>query len=84
MLLPEITISVAMSIEKYGLGFVPNGRNEPLFDPETLWRIPSDINLNPIDPPPRKIIKTDLAVLSARRAGNRGAANRRTTTPVLF
>ena len=84
MLLPEITISVAMSIEKYGLGFVPNGRNEPLFDPETLWRIPSDINLNPIDPPPRKIIKTDLAVLSARRARNRGAANRRTTTPVLF
>ena len=82
MLLPELVLSVAMSIENYGLGFMPNGRKEPLFDPETLWRIPSDVNLDPIDPPTRKITKTDLAVLNARRAGNRGAHNRRKTTPV--
>ena len=59
MLLPELVISIAMSIENYGLQCVA-GRTEPLFDPESLWRIPTDINLTPLDPPTRKITKTDL------------------------
>ena len=72
-----------MSIEDYGLQQTAHGQTEPMFDPESLWRIPGDINLTPLPPPDRKITKTDLAVLNARRAGNRGKAKRRRTTPVL-
>ena len=82
MLLPELVISVAMTFENYGLGQVTHGREQPMFDPESLWRIPTDINLTPLPPPDRKIIKTDLAVLNARIAGNRGKTKRRRTTPV--
>jgi hypothetical protein len=54
-----------------------------MFDPESLWRIPTDVNLTALEPPVRKITKTDRAVLKGRRAGNRGKAKRRSTTPVL-
>jgi hypothetical protein len=84
MLLPELVISVAMTLEKYGVEYLPHGRTEPLFDPKSLWRIPPDINLTPLPPPVRKITKKDLAVLNARRAGNRGRANRRTKTTPVF
>jgi hypothetical protein len=80
--MPELVISVALTIEKYGLEFIAHGRPEPLFDPKTLWRIPTDINVAPISLPVRKITTTDVVVLNARRAGNRGQANRRKTTPV--
>jgi len=79
MLLPELVISVAMTFEDYGLQQVAYGRTEPMFDTESVWRIPADINLAFLAPPVRKITKTDLAVLTARRAGNRGKANRKTT-----
>jgi hypothetical protein len=79
MLLPELVLSVAMTIEEYGLNQVPYSRAEPIFDPESLWRIPAGINLIPLAPPVRQITKKDLAVLWARRAGNRGKANRKTT-----
>src|SRR5262245_61485041 len=82
MLLPELVISVAMTIENYGLGHVAYGRIERMFDPESLWRIPADINLTPLPPPDRKITKADLVVLNARIAGNRGKTKRRRTTPV--
>jgi len=82
MLLPELVISVAMTIERYGLEYLAHGRTEPLLDSESLWRIPTDINLIPLPLPVRKITKTDIAALNARRAGNRGTANRRKTTPV--
>lgn len=83
MLLPELVISVAMSIEDYGLNQVAHGQTEPMFDPESLWRIPGDINLISLPLPVRELTRTDLAVLNARRAGNRGKATRRSTTPVL-
>jgi hypothetical protein len=82
MLLPGLVLSVAMSIEEYGLNQVAHGRTQPMFDPEFLWRIPIDINLTPVAPPARELTDTDLAVLKARRAGNRGKAKRRKTTPV--
>jgi len=82
VLLPDLVISVAMSFEAHGLNHVPYGRTESMFDPESLWHIPEDINLTLLQPPVRKITKADLAVLRARRAGNRGKANRK-ATPVL-
>jgi hypothetical protein len=54
LLMPELVISVALTIEKYGLEFIAHGRAEPLFDPETLWRIPTDINVAPISFPVRR------------------------------
>jgi hypothetical protein len=83
MLLPELVISIAMTIEVYGLQCVAAGRTEPLLDPESLWRIPPDINLTPLELPTRKITRTDLAVLNARRAGNRGRRKQNKTTPVF-
>jgi hypothetical protein len=69
----------ALTIEKYGLEFT---YSRPLFDAQSLWRIPAGINVAPIPLPVRKIIISDVVVLNARRAGNRGQANRRKTTPV--
>jgi len=82
LLMPELVIAVALMIEKYGLEFVTPNRAEPPFDPESLWRIPADINVTPISLPVRKITIGDVVLLNARRAGNRGQANRRKTTPV--
>ena len=83
MLMPELVIAVAMTIEDYGLQQIAHRQAEPMFDPESLWRIPADFNLDPIAPPPRKLTKIDRAVLKARRAGNRRKAKPRKTTPVL-
>jgi hypothetical protein len=83
MLLPELVISIAMTIETYGLQCVAAGRTDPLFDPESVWRIPPDMNLSPLEPPSRKITKKDQAVLNARRAGNRGKRKQHKTTPVF-
>jgi hypothetical protein len=83
MLLPDLVIAVAMTFADYGLSQVAHGRTKPMLDPESLWRIPTDINIDPLPPPVRQITKTDRAVLKARRAGNRGKAKRRSTTPVL-
>jgi hypothetical protein len=83
MLVPELVIAVAKTIEKYGLKHVPHSRKEPLFDPESFWRIPRNINVAAIQPPIRKITQTDISVLNRRRAGNRGKAKRAKTTPVL-
>jgi hypothetical protein len=61
-----------------GLGLsVPPSCKGPLFDRDSLWRIPANINLASVPPPYRKLTAADLAALSARRAGNRGRANRR-------
>jgi hypothetical protein len=80
MLLPELVLAVAMSIEEYGLGQVAHGQIEPMFDPKSVWCVPADVNLAPVAPPARALTEKDLAVLKDRRAGNRGKAK---TTPVL-
>lgn len=76
LLMPDLVVAVAMEFERYGLG--SDARPEPAFDPDTLWRIPADINVVPFPPPIRKLRTQDLAVLNARRAGNRGRARLRT------
>jgi hypothetical protein len=86
MLLPELVLAVALSIEDYGLQQTAHGQTEPMFDPQSLLRISPDINLTALEPPIRKVAAKDLAVLKTRRSGNRGKANRRNrrkTTPVL-
>ena len=81
MLMPDLVLAVALEFEQRGL--TPYARTEPVLDPETLWRIPPDINVAPLPPPARKIRSQDKVILNDRRAGNRGRANQRETTPVL-
>ena len=76
MLLPDFVLSVALFLQNYGLANVPQAREEPMLDPKTLWRIRSDMNVAPIPPPVRKINRHGIAVLNARRAGNRGKSKR--------
>jgi hypothetical protein len=83
MLLPDLVLAVGIELERLGLSVVPHACGEPTLDPETLWRIPPDINVAPLPPPIRKIRPQDLVVLNNRRAGNRGKAKVRKTTPVL-
>lgn len=82
MLMPDFVLAVALEFERHGLGIVPHARTEPTLASETLWRIPSDINVVPLPPPIRKIRPQDLAILNNRRAGKRGKGNLRKTTPV--
>jgi hypothetical protein len=82
MLMPDLVLAVGLEFEQRGFSHVPHARSKSVFDPETLWRIPPDINVAPLSPPARKIRSQDLAILHARRAGNRGRANQHETTPV--
>jgi hypothetical protein len=72
MLMPDLVIALALSFEHLGLSFVPQGLEEPTLDRKTLWCIPHNINVVPIEPPVRKIRAEDLLILNERRAGNRG------------
>jgi hypothetical protein len=82
-LLPDLVLGVAMTFEKYGLEAPVHGREGPLFDPATLWRIPDEIGLSAVPPPARRIRAEDTAVLNARRAGHRGKRRPSKATPVL-
>jgi len=82
MLMPDFVMSVALSFQEYGLSSIPQSRNESTLDPETLWRIGPDMNVVAVPLPVRKIGQNGLAILNARRAGNRGRVNISKTTPV--
>jgi hypothetical protein len=78
LLMPDLVLAVAMEFERYGLDIVSNTRPESALDPETLWRVPADINVSPFPVPIRKLRQQDVIVLNNRRAGNRGLAGART------
>jgi hypothetical protein len=73
-LMPDFVLAVAMEFERYGLGVASNSRKESVLDPDTLWRIPADINAVPFPLLIRKLRPRDIVVLNNRRAGNRGQA----------
>ena len=75
LLMPDFVLAVARSFEDFALTKVTS-RVDAGLDLETLWRIPADINVVPVPPPPRAIRVVDTRVLNARRAGNRGKRNR--------
>jgi len=77
MLMPDLVLAVALEFERHSLSSAPHVLTEPMSDPETLWRIPTKINVLPIPPLTRKIRRQDLSVLNHRRAGNRGKAKLR-------
>jgi hypothetical protein len=50
MLMPDFVIAVALKFQDLGLTVGPLAFAEPLLDPETLWRIPPDIDVVPVSP----------------------------------
>ncbi|MGE4004152.1 MAG: hypothetical protein AB7I48_28550 [Planctomycetaceae bacterium] len=83
LLMPDLVLAVGLEFERTGLTAAPHASSKPTTDSKTLWRIPPDVNVVPIPPQTRKIRGQDLIVLNKRRAGNRGRANARKTTPVF-
>ncbi len=81
LLMPELVVGLAMSIERYGLQDREDARS--LFDIETLWRIPSDIGVTPLPLPRRALRPVDLGILKDRRSGNRGRRHHHETTLIL-
>lgn len=79
-LVPDLIIGVGLTYEKYGLSRAAEGGKGSMLDPQTVWRIPPDINIEPVPPPPRSILSEEIVILNARRAGNRGRVNRNKTT----
>ena len=80
LLMPDFVLAVAMEFERQGLAVASSARTEPALDPDTLWRIPADINVVPIRPPTWLLRPQDLDILENRRAGNRGRARRKTSS----
>ena len=81
-LVPELVIGVSLHYQQYGLNCMVKGGAEPMFDPETLWRIPKNIGIEPMLPLVREILPDEIVILNARRAGNRGRASLLEATPV--
>jgi hypothetical protein len=75
LLMPDLVLAVARSFEDFALTKISNRADSGL-DPETLWRIPAEVNVVPVRPPARRIRPADKVILNARRAGNRGKRNR--------
>src|SRR5579859_536003 len=82
LLMPDLVLAVGRSFEEFELTKI-NNRSDAGLDPETLWRIPEDVNVEPIPPPIRNIRRVDKLVLKARRAGNRGRRNRAHVGPAI-
>jgi hypothetical protein len=74
MLMPDLVLAVAVEFEARGLRKPSVARTKPAFDPQTSWRIPPDINVEAFPHLIRELGPDDLAILNARRAGNRGKA----------
>lgn len=83
MKMPDLVLAFALDIQTRGLASNPEAIGPPIFDADTLWHIPPDTNVSPIALPARPIEPDDLKILNDRRAGNRGKANRRETTPTF-
>ena len=60
MLMPDLVLAVALEFERHSLSSAPHVLTEPMSDPETLWRIPTKINVLPIPPLTRKIRRQSL------------------------
>jgi hypothetical protein len=83
MMMPDFVLSLGLSFQEYGLNSIPHSREQPMLDPENLWRIAPEMNVVAVPLPVRKVTHEALSILKARRAGNRGKAKLFKTTPVF-
>jgi hypothetical protein len=81
LLMPDLILAVGRRFEEFALTI--GGRPDAGLDSASLWRIPENINVAPVPPPPRNIRPVDKLILNERRAGNRGRRNKpQTERPV--
>jgi hypothetical protein len=71
MLVPEAVLAVGKALQEYGLEVAVHVRHDPLFDPNTIWRIPDWMNIEPLAPPQCDLTPSDIRILNARRARRR-------------
>ena len=71
MLAPEAVLAVGKSLQEYGLEVAVHARHDPLFDPNTSWRIPDWMNVEALAPPQCDLTPSDIRILNARRARRR-------------
>jgi hypothetical protein len=74
LLMPDLVLAIGRGFEEFALTI--SGRPDAGLDPDTLWRVPEDVNVAPVVPPIRKIRPADKLILNSRRAGNRGRRNK--------
>jgi len=79
-MVPDLILAVGLAYESYGSNTVAKGGLEPMLNPETVWRVPADINVEALSPFARKIGPSEKVILNGRRAGNRGRAKHHRTT----
>jgi hypothetical protein len=44
---PESVLCMASIFQRFGLSLIPHGRREPILSPETLWQLPTDVEIVP-------------------------------------
>jgi len=65
---PASVLCMASIFEQFGLSLIPHGRSEPILSPETLWQLPTDVE---IVPPPfawGPLGDSCIEVLTSRKA----------------
>jgi hypothetical protein len=80
MLVPDLVLAVALDFERLGLSVVSDAHTKPTLDPQTVWRIPPDINVTLLPRLKRKIRGQDLR-LAFSIAGALAIAVRRRRPP---
>jgi hypothetical protein len=44
---PASVLCMASIFQQFGLSFIPRGRREPILPPDSLWRLPTDVEIVP-------------------------------------
>src|SRR5258708_17669538 len=63
MMMPDFVVSLGLSFQEYGLNSIAQSREQPMLDPENLWRIAPEMNVVAVPPPFRKISDEAIAIL---------------------
>jgi len=65
---PASVLCMASIFQKFGLSLIPHGRSEPILSPESLWHLPTDVE---IVPPPfawGPLNDSCIEILASRKA----------------
>jgi hypothetical protein len=65
---PTSVLCMAFLFQRFGLSLIPHGRSEPVLSPETLWRLPTDVEIVPPSLTWRLLDEGSLDILATRKA----------------
>jgi hypothetical protein len=68
LLAPDIVVPLAGAFQQFGLATKPHGRDVPILNPETLWRIPDAHLPQNLFLPVRTLTQRQLELLETRKA----------------